>query len=168
VSSAVALSWTPPAINGGSPITGYRVYRSQTSGGEVALVDVPAGTTTYTDTTVAIGTRYYYQVSALNVVGEGPRATEQTAVPASGVPSAPVLASGPAPLQLSWTASDPGGAPLQKYVLTRDGIRVALTTPDVLTYTDTGAPSGSHVYQVRGVNALGSSKWSNSVTVVVP
>jgi len=169
VYAAVQLGWTPPAIDGGSAITSYRIYRSQTSGGEVALVDLPAGTTSFTDTTVTVGTRYYYQVSASNAVGEGPRATEQTAVPGSGVPSAPVLSAGPQPLQLSWTVpTNPGGGPIQKYVLVRDSVRVAVTTPDVLTFTDTGAPSGSHTYQVKAVNALGSSKWSNSVTVVVP
>ena len=61
---SVALAWTTPA-DGGSPLTGYEVWRSTTSGGEAFHV-APVGLgTTYTDTTtVTNGTTYYYQVRA--------------------------------------------------------------------------------------------------------
>ena len=72
---SVTLSWDDP---GDSSITGYRILRRD-------IVNDPPGTfstvadntgtaaTSYTDTTVAAGTRYAYRVVALNASGASPR-----------------------------------------------------------------------------------------------
>ena len=65
---SVNLSWTVPP-DGGSPISGYNIYRG-TSGGVTLLTSVSAGTTTYSDTSVSACSTYDYEVSAVNVVGE--------------------------------------------------------------------------------------------------
>jgi fibronectin type 3 domain-containing protein len=75
----VQLSWTVPASNG-SPISAYRIYRGLTSGSEVFLIQRGSGSTSYRDTSTSSGSRYYYQITAVNGVGEGPRSTEATAV----------------------------------------------------------------------------------------
>ncbi len=75
----VNLSWTAPASNNGSAITGYKIYRSLTAGGEAFLVQ-PAGVgTTYTDTTTSSRKQYFYKVSAVNAYGEGPLSNESYA-----------------------------------------------------------------------------------------
>ncbi len=74
----VALSWNAPASNGGAAITAYRIYRGTTSGGETLLVTV-GNVTAYTDTTAANGKTSYYQVSAVNALGEGSRSNELAA-----------------------------------------------------------------------------------------
>lgn len=78
-SPTVRLSWTAPD-NGGTAITGYKIYRGTASGGETLLATVGGAGTSYTDSTAAAGTTYYYQVSAVNAVGEGPRSCEVTPV----------------------------------------------------------------------------------------
>ena len=83
----VVLAWTAPASTGGSQITGYRIYRGTTTGGETLLASVAVGAG-YTDTAVTNGTTYFYQVTARNAVGEGGRSTEASAKPAT-VPGAP-------------------------------------------------------------------------------
>ena len=57
----VGLSWIAPA-DGGSPITGYTVYRGTSSGtaGDYATL---GNVTSYADTAVTNGTTYYYPVS---------------------------------------------------------------------------------------------------------
>jgi len=77
----VSLSWNVPS-NGGSPITGFAIYKGTTSGGEAAtpVVTVSATTTSYNDTAVTNGTRYYYQVAAINAVGRT-RSNEASATP---------------------------------------------------------------------------------------
>ena len=64
----------PPASDGGSPITGYEIWRGTTSG-TASLLTTVGLTTTYTDTTVSNGTTYYYQVAAVNAVDTGPART---------------------------------------------------------------------------------------------
>jgi len=93
----VSLSWTTPS-DGGSPITGYRLYRGTTSG-SLSLYASLGVTTSYTDTSVTNGVTYYYQVSAVNAVGEGPRSNQVSATPSCPGPSnncfgSPISATG--------------------------------------------------------------------------
>jgi len=68
--SGVLVTWLQPD-NGGSPITGYNVYRSTTSGTEVFLASVSGATTTkYFDPTAPAGNAFYY-AQAINAIGEG-------------------------------------------------------------------------------------------------
>jgi len=75
----VQLTWSPPASNGGSPITGYNVYRGTVSGGETLLTSV-GNVTSFKDTSTTRGQTYFYRVTAVNAVGEGPASSEASAV----------------------------------------------------------------------------------------
>jgi len=75
----VQLNWSPPASNGGSPITAYNIYRGTASGGETLLTSV-GNVTSFKDTTTSRGQLYYYVVKAVNAVGEGPASNEASAV----------------------------------------------------------------------------------------
>src|SRR5262249_12478695 len=66
----VALAWSAPTSDGGSALTGYRIYRGTATGTETLLTTVGTATT-WTDSTAANGTTYFYKVSAVNAVGEG-------------------------------------------------------------------------------------------------
>jgi hypothetical protein len=71
------LAWSTPD-DGGSPITGYRVYRN-----DAAAAAVGADVNTFTDPSSTPDTGY--RVSAVNAVGEGPRSTAAfPAIPATG------------------------------------------------------------------------------------
>lgn len=72
-STGVHLSWSQPD-NGGSAITKYRIYRGTVSGGETLLKTQTSRT--YNDKSVSKGITYYYRVSALNSIGEGPQSNE--------------------------------------------------------------------------------------------
>ena len=63
------LEWSVPA-DGGSPITGYKVYRSLESGKEVFLLNKGPFAFSADDVHVVAGTTYYYVVTALNANGE--------------------------------------------------------------------------------------------------
>ncbi|MBV9381924.1 MAG: fibronectin type III domain-containing protein [Streptosporangiaceae bacterium] len=81
----VALSWTPPASNGGVNITSYRVYRGTSSGTETLLTSGGCSglgaVTSCTDTGLTGGQAYFYKVTAVNAIGEGARSNEATATP---------------------------------------------------------------------------------------
>jgi len=66
------ITWTAPA-DGGSPITGYNVYRGTVSGGETYLTNL-GNVLTFTDNDSFDGA--LYKVSAVNAQGEGPLSNE--------------------------------------------------------------------------------------------
>jgi hypothetical protein len=66
----VHLSWAAPD-DGGSPITGYRIYRRTSSGTYGAALATVPDKTTYNDATANQSTSYLYKVTAVNSVGEG-------------------------------------------------------------------------------------------------
>jgi len=76
----VTLSWQPPADNGGSPITGYKIYYG-TSSGNYTITIMAGNITNYTITGLTNGQKYYFAVSAINGVGEGPKSNEISATP---------------------------------------------------------------------------------------
>jgi subtilase family serine protease len=79
-SAQVALSW-----NASAGATSYRLYRSTTSGGET-LYRSGLTATTFTDTGLTNGTTFFYQVTAVNSVGESAKSTQVSATPAAGGP----------------------------------------------------------------------------------
>lgn len=74
------LQWTDP---GGAGITGYKVYRGTTSGGESFLATT---TSTFINDGPGLvnGTPYFYKVSAVDNTGEGPLSSEVSVTPSSG------------------------------------------------------------------------------------
>jgi CubicO group peptidase (beta-lactamase class C family) len=73
----VALSWSA------SPgATDYNIYRSTTSGGEGATpVSTGVTSTSFTDTGLTAGTTYFYQITAVNAVGESAKSNEVSSTP---------------------------------------------------------------------------------------
>ena len=159
---SVTLMWSAPLDDGGSPITNYRIYGGTASGSEAFLLQL-GNVTTYTDSGLSNGVTYYYQVSAKNVVGEGPRSSEVSATPATvpGPPSTLQATPGVQRITLAWGApADNGGSAVTGYRIWRgitSGGEVVLTAVgNVLTYLDTGVSVGTtYYYQVSAVNAVG-------------
>jgi hypothetical protein len=79
------VSWSAPTDNGGAVITGYKIYRGTTSGGEIYLATV--STLHYKDTAVVDGRTYYYKVCAVNANGDGDFSTELSSITFVNPPS---------------------------------------------------------------------------------
>lgn len=171
----VTLNWAAPSSDGGSPVTNYRIYRSTTSGGETVLTTV-GNVLTYQDSAVANGTTYYYQITALNAAGEGPRSTETSATPQASVPGAPTgltaAPNKPRGVSLSWTApASNGGSAITGYQIwrgTSTGSEIFLLSVGNLSkYKDTTASSGlTYYYVVRAVNVVGAGPPSNEASAI--
>jgi Fibronectin type III domain len=95
----VRLSWTAPASNDGSPVSGYKVYLATATG---APDRAAIGTTTGTAGTVTglvNGTTYYFTVIAVNAAGhESPFSTTVSATPTTGVTAGLTWRTVPRPL----------------------------------------------------------------------
>ncbi|MDD1768254.1 MAG: fibronectin type III domain-containing protein, partial [Methanomassiliicoccales archaeon] len=168
--SEVVLSWSAPASDGGVPITTYRIYRGSSSGGEVFLTAV-GNVFTYVDASVSNGQTYYYQVSAENSMGEGPKSSEVSATPAT-IPTVPQnlqSEAGDSYVLLTWIAPvDDGGSDVTNYLVYRgnasSSVALLVTLGNVLSYNDTSVSNGiAYQYRVSAVNSLGEGPSSNQV-----
>jgi len=159
----VALSWTAPASDGGSAVTGYVVTPSI---GGVAQTPVAfaSAATTQTLTGLTNGTAYTFTVAALNGVGTGPDSTPSGAVTPATTPGAPTIVSGTgglAQVTLTWTApASDGGSAITGYIVTPYLFGVPQTpvtfTSAATTETVTGLLTGLYTFTVQAVNGVGS------------
>ena len=113
----VSLSWT--ASTGA---TSYNVYRSTTSGGE-GTTAIASGitTTTYTNTGLTNGAKYYYKIAAVNLAGTSAQSTEVSATPAAPVEGPYGGTPAAIPGTVYADAYDTGGANLGYYVTSVNG-----------------------------------------------
>ncbi|HEV3072808.1 MAG TPA: PKD domain-containing protein [Thermoanaerobaculia bacterium] len=118
---AVTVTWEVPD-NGGTPLTGYKVYRGTASGGETLLATIGPGKPAYLDTTADPNTKYFYRVTAFNAQGEGPFCGEVSVV-AGNVQSACVL---PGITVITDPSGDQTGAPANSEL---DILSVSLAEP---------------------------------------
>jgi fibronectin type 3 domain-containing protein len=168
-SKVANLSWSTSS-DGGSPITGYRIYRSTKSGGETLLKSVGL-VTSYTDTMLSNGTHYFYEVSAVNAVGASPLSAEISVTPATppSSPSPSVNANGVAGVVLTWSAPQSGGSPITGYNIyrgsTSGGETLWANVGAVTSFTDTSVSNGTtYYYKVSAVNAVGQGALSSEKT----
>lgn len=162
--ATVTLSWSPS-----SGATSYNVYRGTTSGGEgVTPISTGITGTSYSDTTVANGTTYYYTVAAVNASGTSIQSNETSATPRT-VPSTPTglaATAGNAQVVLTWTVAT-GATSYNIYRSATSGgegttVYAASTSA---SYTDNSVTSGAtYYYTVAAVNGAGVSAQSSQVS----
>ncbi len=159
----IALAWTSPGNDGGSPITSYLIYRGGVPG-ELSLLTTVGDVLAYIDSGLENGHVYYYMVSAVNAVGEGAPSNEAWATP-STVPSAPLgllaLASDRA-IELNWTSPSYEGPGALYYHLLRDDAEIWSGTST--SYHDNQVTKGRmYSYQVAAQNSVGRGANSSGV-----
>lgn len=164
------LAWTDGS-NGNSPLTSHTVYRGTASGGESVLATLSGTAAAYDDTAVTNGITYYYQVSAANALGGGPRSNEVALTPQfAAAPSAPrhFKAMGKqGGILLTWgQPKSSGTAAITNYRVYRGagpGLETLLTTVgNTTSFIDGNVAAGvTYYYQVSAVNSVGESARSN-------
>ena len=188
---SISVTWTAPADNGGSEVTGYNVYACTAPGActvRRTSAPLPADASRYTiDNLNVNGETYYITVTAQNTVGEGDPSNEVSAMPVlapappTGV-SATTVAAGRRGLTatVTWTddATAVGIDNHTVYVYSyRAGTRKNpagtyrllasyVTTSDTSSYTVTGLSSGkTYAFTVSTHNPAG---WSAESTYSTP
>ena len=171
----IDLTWRAPSDTGGSPIAGYRIEVSSDSGANWSdlVADTGSRATTYSHTSLPIGTTRHYQVSAINSVGTGSasRVANATAAHAPGAPTdLMATAYGPYYINLSWDApSEDGGSPILGYRIdasSNGGLSWYLhdsnTDSTATNYSDYVVfASTTRHYRVSALNAAGTGPVSN-------
>jgi hypothetical protein len=174
----VALTWTTPASDDGSPITGYQVT-PYVNGTAQTPIRTNSTSTSFTVTGLTNGTTYTFTVAAINAIGAGP---ESTATPtltpvAPTAPDAPTGVSGTprdSAVVLGWTgpASD-GGSAITGYQVT-PFINGAAQTPILTSSTSTSYTVGglsngtAYTFAVAAINGVGTGVASSPSAAVTP
>jgi predicted phage tail protein len=174
VGNSVAVSWTAPANNGGSAITGYSVTSSPASGPPAGCTLVAALTCDFTGLTN--GVAYTFTVTATNTTGTSVASAPSAAATPATVPNAPAsltATDGNGEVVLTWpavTGANTGGSPITGYEVRVHLAGDAAYTSHIvtgLTYTATGLTNGQNYwFSVRAINAYGESDsaWSGTTT----
>lgn len=163
----IALSW-----NASAGASSYRVKRSTTSGGPYTTVGTPTSTT-FTNTGLTNGTRYYYVVSAVNVAGESGNSSQVSAVPQGVAPPAPTglaAAWGSALANLAWNASSGAATYRVKRSTTSGGPYTVIATGVTSTiYQNSGLANGTtYYYVVSAVDSGGTESAKSNQASVTP
>lgn len=161
--AGVSLSWSAA-----SGATRYNVYRGSTAAGEgITAVGVPAANS-FTDTTAASGSTFYYVVTATNAGGSSANSNEVslTLKPAQ-IQDLVATASGTS-VTLSWTpAAGATGYSVYSGATAGGESPVAIGSPAIATFQDSSLLTGTaYYYTVVARNAAGASAASNEVRAV--
>lgn len=168
----LSLAWTPPALSGSFPVTGYRVYGGANAASLTLLASL-GNVTSFSESALGDNATRHYRLAAVNLAGEGtPSATKSgTTFARPGVPRAVAPASGPGVGQIRVTWQAPafaGSSPISEYRVYRGaspGTETlhAVTAAGTLAITDSGLSPGETLsYRVSAVNAIGEGPASAS------
>lgn len=167
----ITLRWNPPSETGGGAFV-YKVYSSGASSDVKALIGTTSQTT-MTHSGLGNGVTRYYQISAENVVGEGPLSVEAVGTTADR-PGAPAYIQSQTFVSgvfISWVEpSFDGGSPITSYRLYRSTTifprqLVAVISPWDRYYVDTRCFTICS-YDVTANNLVGEGPRSATVTGV--
>lgn len=141
--SRINLSWQDNTSNE----TGFKIQRKTGAGGSYALIATTgADVTTYSDTGLASGTTYYYQVQASTSAGDTSFSNEASATTqsASTPPSISSFnpTSGPVGTRVTITGSNLAGATAVKFNNLVAGSFTADSSSQVTAYVPNGATTG--------------------------
>lgn len=170
----VTITWLAPSVDGGSAITQYIIYRSNASGGVYTQIGT-SNVLSYTNSGLVNNITYYYEISAVNSVGEGNKSNYISGIPLGytvpGAPTTLVATPSSGEVALSWTAPSDGGSAITKYSIYRSisstGVFTIVIEPTTTSGLDVGLTNNTtYWYKVTATNAYGEGDFSTLISTI--
>ncbi len=166
--NSIKVSWSAAGGAGG-----YEVWRSTSSGSGFMLVASAVAGTSYTNSSVATGTTYYYKIRAYCSVGGtrvyGPYSAVASTRTVPAVPTSPkATAASFNSVKLTWSAAaGAGGYEVWRSTTAASGYTLAVTTT-ATSYTSTGLSTGTtYYYKIRAYRTVNGSRVYGGYSPVV-
>ena len=167
--SRIDLAWSDNATSE----SGYKLQRTRdTTGSWTEIVALPANSTSYPDTGLTDGARYFYRAFAYNGGGNSGYSNVANAVTSMRPPGVLTVAQGPGPkVILTWedsSSSETGFRIERKIGSAGTFIQIDSVGQNVKTITDSSVGIGqSYSYRLRAYNPDIASAYSNEVSVTI-
>jgi YD repeat-containing protein len=166
--SQVNLNWSTSTDTGGSGLNYYQITRSGT-----ALPTVPAGTTSYSDTSVGGGTTYNYTVVAYDHAGNpSPISNTASVTTPTGAPTTPgnLIPNGVLETASPWIMSwDPSTGAVSYYVLNQNdgssGHNITVNAP-ATSASVSGTNGVTYTFTVQACNSSNACSAFSAGSVV--
>ncbi len=170
-SNSVKLSWEIPLRDGGTPVLGFRIYRSDKNEIWSNIREMEAYEDSFADNEVLNGKTYSYRITVFNAVGESDPTEPVNATPL-GKPGSPMgfgVIPGDKYVLLNWEMPiDLGGTPVTEFKIYRGdfssemGLYSSITASE-LFYNDTQVTNGeTYYYKLAAVNIIGDSPFTEA------
>jgi fibronectin type 3 domain-containing protein len=177
----VNVTWSDPASDGGSPLTGFEVYYGTGATPDTLAASLPASAHWLVVTPLEAGTPYSFGVKAVNLAGRSAFSTIVQATPTGAeAPSAPrnlAAAAQAGRINLAWEApASQGSSPVQRYDIFRGTSAggegptpIGNVAAGTTSYQDAAVSGGQiYYYVVKAVNADGIGPASNEASATAP
>jgi hypothetical protein len=175
----VNLTWSPPAEDGGKPLTGFMIKRSIWNDYTSAPTNFTFGfdARSFNDTSVANGVTYEYAICGINEIGIGDGYGIRVVPGAPGMVFGILAVPGNGYVHVYWRPPADGGSPITKYQISRllegdwNFPKLFNVTGDIEDFNDTSVTNGiGYIYNIYAYNDLGGrcNDWSQGGSYVYP
>ena len=162
-STSIGITWADNSSNE----MGFKIERKTYGGNYSQITTVNANTTSYTDTGLFSGVKYYYRVQAYNTAGNSAYSNEVEATTAETTPEAPsnlsVSAQSSTSIRITWAdnSNNETGFKIERKTSSGNYSQITTVSANTTSYTNTGLSSNTlYYYRVRAYNSAGNSAYS--------
>jgi fibronectin type 3 domain-containing protein len=169
----VTLSWSPPMNDGNETISNYNIYMSQLNRTFELVGKADGNATSFIHEDLDNGERYYYYITAENIVGESPPTITLMRIPAT-IPTAPEItgySTGDGSITLEWNDPEDLGGDIEitfnVYMgLTPDEMELEASGLDDFSYTQSDLINGEvYHFAISASNGVGEGPMTTHVSL---
>ncbi len=165
--NTAVLTWDKPLYDGGQPVLGYTIYRSENNNDSYSIIG-SSYSRFFEDSDLNYSSSYHYKVAAFNAMGEGAASADVSVVPIDA-PDVPIRLSAvydKSEILLTWEVTDDS----TEFTLYRSRVQggpyTKIGSTNTTSFRDRDIAVAEHYYYVvTAANSAGESGYSSEAIV---